>query len=397
MLLEWPESLNVESLFADGWCPTPFQQFIIKMHSRCNLACRYCYMYELADQSWLKQPRTMSSALISVVAMRIAEHARAYNLDSVRIIFHGGEPLLRGVNPVIDAFNQIRAIVDARVRVEGWIQTNGTLLDEKALDAFEARGIRVGVSLDGDSTTHDQNRRYANGRGSHDEVTEALRQLMKRSSIYSGILCVADLAAEPVATYESLLRFAPPTIDFLLPHANWSSPPAHWRNSTRAPYAEWLIPIFDRWYSATSQGTHVRLFDEIINLLLGGRSGTESVGLTPTSLVVIETDGSIEQSDSLKSAYEGAAATGLHIVRDSFDDALRLPQVVATQLGLEALTDECLACSIRGICGAGLYAHRYRSGSGFRNKSVYCQDLYALIMHIKARLISDLRARDLLA
>jgi uncharacterized protein len=392
---EWPTSLNVEGMFANGWRPTPFRQFIMKIHSRCNLACHYCYMYELADQSWRTRPRIMSSALISVAAMRIAEHARAHNLDSVRIIFHGGEPLLGGADLVIDALDKIRGVVDARAGVEAWVQTNGTLLDEKALDALETRGIRVGISLDGDTVTHDRNRRYVNGRGSHDEVTQALRRLMKRPNIYSGILCVANPSADPVTTYESILDFAPPAIDLLLPHANWSSPPPEWPDSTQAPYAEWLIPIFDRWYSATSQETRVRLFDEIIHLLLGGRSATESVGLAPTSLVVIETDGSIEQSDSLKSAYEGAAATGLHIVRDSFDDALRLPQVVATQLGLGALTDECLACSIRRICGAGLYAHRYRAGHGFRNRSVYCQDLYALIMHIRTRLVSDLRARHL--
>lgn len=352
-------------------------------------------MYELADQSWRKRPKTMSNALISVAAMRIAEHARAHNLDSVRIVFHGGEPLLGGADLIVNAFKSIRAVVDARIGVEARMQTNGTLLDENVLDALEANSIRVGVSLDGDSVIHDQSRRYSNGRGSHDVVAEALRRLIKRRSIYSGILCVVNLDADPVATYESLLEFAPPTIDLLFPHANWSSPPPNHHDSSQAPYAEWLIPVFDRWYNAASRETGVRLFEEIIHLLLGGKSATESVGLTPTSLVVIETDGSIEQSDSLKSAYEGAAATGLHIVRDSFDDALRLPQVIATQLGLGALTDECLACSIRGICGAGLFAHRYQAGNGFRNRSVYCRDLYTLIMHIRTRLISDLCARNL--
>src|SRR6185312_5443899 len=106
--LEWPISLNVEKLLTDGWHSTPFRQFIIKIHSRCNLACHYCYMYELADQSWRMRPRTMSSALITVASMRIAEHARTHNLDSVRIIFHGGEPLLSGANLIIDAFDNIR-------------------------------------------------------------------------------------------------------------------------------------------------------------------------------------------------------------------------------------------------------------------------------------------------
>jgi uncharacterized protein len=70
---------------------------------------------------------------------------------------------------------------------------------------------------------------------------------------------------------------------------------------------------------------------------------------------------------------------------------LRLTQIAARQLGLSALSDECLECSIRQTCGGGLYAHRYRAGSGFRNRSVYCRDLFALITHVQSRLVADLR------
>lgn len=391
----WPATLDVQESIAGGWQPTPFRQFILKLHSRCNLACDYCYMYELADQTWRTRPRMMSSALVSVVAERIAEHARVHSLGTVRVIFHGGEPLLAGTDPVVDALRKIRAAVDARVQIDSWVQTNGTLLDEKALEALDLVGIRVGVSLDGDIASHNRSRRYANGRGSHDEVAQALRRLMRRPRIYSGLLSVVDLRADPIGTYEALLKFAPPAIDFLLPHGNWTSPPPGWSDSALAPYAKWLTAVFDRWYLAPSRETRIRLFDEIIHLLLGGKSATEAVGLTPTSLVVVETDGSIEQSDALKSSYDGAGATGLHIVRDSFDAALRLPQVAATQLGLSALGDECLACPIRQICGGGLYAHRYRADSGFRHRSVYCEDLYALITHIRTRIVSDLQALQL--
>jgi uncharacterized protein len=36
------------------------------------------------------------------------------------------------------------------------------------------------------------------------------------------------------------------------------------------------------------------------------------------------------------------------------------------------------------ICGGGLYAHRYRTGTGFDNPSVYCSDLKALITQVTA-------------
>jgi uncharacterized protein len=150
--------------------------------------------------------------------------------------------------------------------------------------------------------------------------------------------------------------------------------------------------VFNRWYGAPSRETRIRFFEEIMHLLLGGRSGTEAVGLTPTSLIVVETDGSIEQTDSLKSVRQGAAGTGLHVVSDPFDAALRLPTIAARQIGVTALAPECQSCRVRDACGAGLYPHRYRPGTGFRNPSVYCADLYALILHIRDRLSTDLQA-----
>jgi uncharacterized protein len=387
---EWPETLDMDTLLSTGWMPRPFRQVLLKLHSRCNLSCDYCYMYTMADQGWRNKPHVMSPAIVAVVARRIAEHARAHSLDTVRVIFHGGEPLLSGAGPLVDGMRVIRNAVDARVRVEGLVQTNGTLLSDAVLDALEELEIRVGISLDGDVANHDRNRHYRNGRGSHAGVAGALRRLRSHPGIYGGILSVVNVEADPVRSYEALLEFSPPMIDFLLPHRNWSVPPDR-PDPAMTPYAQWLIAVFERWYGAASRETRIRLFEELIHLLLGGMSESEAVGLTRTSLIVIETDGSIEQTDALKSTYADAARTGLHVARDSFDAALRLPQFAARQLGLDALAEECQACQVGAICGAGLYPHRYRAGHGFRNPSVYCQDLYTLILHIRDRLASDLR------
>jgi uncharacterized protein len=207
--------------------------------------------------------------------------------------------------------------------------------------------------------------------------------------VFAGLLCTVDPDADPVACYEEMLRYRPPVVDFLLPHANWSSPPEH---TARKAYGQWLVAIFDRWYAASRQETHVRLFEEIINLVLGGASCTEQVGLSPTAVAIVDSDGAIEQADSLKSTYPGAAATGLNVLGDAFDAALEHPGIVARQIGTAALSDTCLGCPIHEICGGGHYAHRYRDGEGFRNPSVYCDDLRLLIGHIRQRVNADLAA-----
>ena len=39
-----------------GGATVPLSQFVLKVHSRCDLACDHCYVYEAADQSWRGRP-----------------------------------------------------------------------------------------------------------------------------------------------------------------------------------------------------------------------------------------------------------------------------------------------------------------------------------------------------
>jgi len=380
------------ALLAAGWQPTPFREFVLKIHSRCDLACDYCYMYEMADQGWRHQPARMSREVVGAAAARIAEHAAAHRLDAVHVILHGGEPLLAGRETIRYAVRAIRGSVQPGTEARFSVQTNAVRLDAAWLRLFDELGIRVGVSLDGDAASHDRHRRRPGGRGSHAEVSAALGRLASAQfqHLFSGLLCTIDLRNDPLATFQALLSYQPAAVDFLLPHGNWSAPPPGRPADTSAPYASWLIPIFDQWYQAPRLPTRVRLFEEIMHLLLGGASHTEAVGLSPVAMLVIETDGSIEGGDALKSAYPGAPATGLHVIRDSFDRALLLPSVAARQIGARALCATCRVCPVHRVCGGGHYAHRYAAGTGFANPSVYCEDLLALINHIRQVMESDI-------
>ncbi len=393
---EWPSTLDVHTLLADGWEPIPFRVFVLKIHSRCDLACDYCYMYELADQTWRLRPRRMPRAIAEQTATRIAEHIHAHGLTRVTISLHGGEPLLAGPDLIAQVVTSVRDAAGPRVQVDVSLQTNGVGLDGGYLRLFDGLDIRVGVSLDGDAAAHDRHRRYRNGRGSHAVVVAALERLAAGPyrHLFAGLLCTIDVRNDPVATYEALLPFNPPMIDLLLPHGTWTTPPPERiPGSPSTPYADWLIAVFDRWFDAPRQETRIRLFEEIMHMLVGGASASEAVGLSPVSVIVIETDGSIEQSDMLKSAYHGAPWTGLHVTRDPLDAALLLPSVMARQIGAMALSTECRSCRIRQVCGGGLYPHRYRSGSGFANPSVYCPDLFRLITHIRQAMAAGIAAR----
>lgn len=390
---EWPYDRSVEELAPDGPPSFPFRDFVLKLHSRCDLACDYCYVYRAVDQGWRDQPRVMSPAVIDWTARRIAEHSRTHGLSRIGVALHGGEPLLAGPEVITRTVSAIRQAVDPGVRVAVTVQTNAMRLTPRYLDLFAELDVGVSVSIDGDRTAHDRHRRRPDGRGSHATVTAALHRLTEGAyrSLFAGLLCTVDLRNDPVDTYRALLRHRPPGVDFLLPHGNWSAPPPHRvPGDRRTPYADWLIAIFDHWYRAPVRETRVRQLDEIVTLLLGGRARVEGLGLAPVGYVVVETNGAIAHDDTLKTAYPGATGTGLHVASHPFDLALRQHFVVARQLGVAALSAECRGCSLRRVCGGGHYSHRYRAGgTGFANPSVYCPDLTALIHHVRDRLTED--------
>ncbi|MFJ6938437.1 radical SAM/SPASM protein FxsBH, inactivated beta-hydroxylase extension form [Streptomyces sp. NPDC101132] len=362
-----------------------FREIVLKVHSRCDLACDHCYVYEHADQSWRARPKVISEEVISRTAARLAEHARDHALPSVTVILHGGEPLLAGPARLRTACEEFGRALDGIAELDLRIHTNGLQLSPRYLDLFAEYDVKVGVSLDGDRAANDRHRRFADGRTSHPLVLKALDLLRSAPyrHLYQGLLCTVDIENDPVAVLDALTALEPPRIDFLLPHATWETPPPRPDGAPDA-YARWLLRVFDHW-DAAGRPVPVRLFSSLLSTLRGGPSLTESLGLAPTDLVVVETDGTLEQVDSLKSAYEGAAATGFDVFAHSLDEVAAHPGVRARQLGLAGVSGECRACPVVRSCGGGLYTHRYRPGTGFDNPSVYCADLRELVEGVEGR------------
>lgn len=368
--------------------PHPLSQFVLKMHSRCDLACDHCYVYEHADQSWRGRPMVVSDDVLEITAKRIAEHARTHRLDTVHVVLHGGEPLLAGRDKLRLAAQSLATALSGVCALDLRVHTNGVTLDEQFCELFAEFDIKVGVSLDGDRAANDLHRRYRNGHSSHPQVLRAIDLLRgpRYRHLYAGLLCTVDLRNDPVTVYDALAALAPPRIDFLLPHATWDEPPPRPGNSA-TPYGDWLLRVHDRW-TAAGRPMGVRVLDSVLRTLRGASSLTESLGLAPVELAVIETDGALEQADSLKTAYDGAPGTGMNVTANSLDEMAVHPGIQARQQGLEGLCETCRGCPVVRSCGGGLYAHRYHSadgGSGFMNPSVYCADLKQLVTGIRDR------------
>lgn len=359
--------------------PATIAQYVLKIAGRCDLACDHCYVYEHADQSWQGKPSTIAMSTVRRAAGRIADHAVEHRIPDVHLVLHGGEPLLLGHHGLRETLAALRTTIDPVTRLHLRLHTNGVRLDERFCELFAEYRVGVGVSLDGDRTANDLHRRFRDGRSSHSQVGRALALLRTPAyrQLYSGLLCTIDLRNDPLAVYEALLAEAPPRLDLLLPHATWDRPPFR-PPGVPAPYADWLGRIYTRW-TADGCPVPIRFFDSLLSAAAGGPSLSEAVGPDPVDLLVIETNGEWEQADSLKTAHPGAPETGMNVHEHSVDQAAAHPDVAGRQGGVEALCPTCRACPVVRICGGGLYAHRYRTGSRFDNPSVYCTDLKQLI------------------
>ena len=248
--------------------PIPLDTFLFKVASRCNLACTYCYVYELEDQGWRSQPRFMSAATHKAALERIRDHVIAHALPGVTVIFHGGEPLLVGPHGLDELASRTRDRLGSVTEVRLGLQTNGTLFDERFLEVVLRHGMRVGLSIDGPPRHHDRFRSHPNGRGSSQLVERSALLLRDNPDAFGGILCVVNLDIEPAEVWDYLCTLQPKSIDLLLPLATYDHPPPGMASPGEAvAYGEWLVRFLELWYRAGEDRPDVRYFSSIMRLL----------------------------------------------------------------------------------------------------------------------------------
>jgi uncharacterized protein len=80
---------------SDGFPHQPISQLLVKVASRCNIDCSYCYWFR--DAAVYDKPKLMSADVLQRLLQRIEEHIAQNSLIDFPIILHGGEPLLWGV------------------------------------------------------------------------------------------------------------------------------------------------------------------------------------------------------------------------------------------------------------------------------------------------------------
>jgi uncharacterized protein len=365
-----------------GFQEQPISQLLVKVASRCNIDCSYCYWFR--DASVYNKPKLMSSEVLLQLLQRIEEHVARHSLIDFPIILHGGEPLLWG----IDNFHRIAEACEGITSRTGCdipiaVTTNGVLIDDEWLNCFETRNIQVAISLDGPEHIHDLHRKTFQGTGTHAAAERAARMLASRDIAMSA-LAVCNPAYPPKDYVEFFANSGIANYDIMIPDATVDETPAS--------VASFYNGLFDLWLEAnrSKPTVNIRIIADMITAMIGNNSPTEGVGYKPIELCTVMTDGSVEAHDVLRIAGDGVTSTKFNIFEHAIDDVRNELRWKAARDASIKLSEKCQQCKFMNACGGGYLPHRFSRKNGYDNPSVYCDDLYSMFENMQSVLESHL-------
>lgn len=140
-LITTTEDSNPKEVVKSFKCGSPPRTLEVKLTGSCNYSCEYCY--DFSDNRFKQQ-------LDPKRALDIIFYFLNAGQDRLKILFHGGEPLMR--------FNDLKYIVECvnalvaskqHVSVSYSIQTNGSYLTSDIIDFLCQQNFSVGISCDG--------------------------------------------------------------------------------------------------------------------------------------------------------------------------------------------------------------------------------------------------------
>lgn len=357
---------------------------------RCNLDCTYCY---LPGQQRSKGSHMPEARLISALGT-LREYFRSVMPAGrlPRAIFHGAEPLMNrdAVFAAIEQFGDDFAF---------GIQTNGTLLDDAALDFLTARNVSIGLSLDGpQANITDATRKTWGGKSVHDKVLTAMEKLRGYGSWSVITTCTTENL--PYLTQMVDLFHAHEVPTCMLNTLRCTLPGARGVKPADGDMAKALFAALDRThalYRETGRKLVVANFANILIAILAPTARRLMCDISPCgggrAFFALAADGSLypcSEFIGLPRFNGGNLFDNNGIQAALASDAFRI--VTARDVDTFA---PCNDCAIRHFCGSPCPAEAHEMNCGMARIGAFC-DFYKEQVNYALRLIADGKADDYL-
>ncbi|MFX0114030.1 MAG: radical SAM protein [Candidatus Hodarchaeota archaeon] len=353
---------------------TTYSPFIVlKVSSHCNLACDYCHSTGLPKKKLL-----MPIELISRTIKGFVPYFAAQGDSRLELVFHGGEPLLAGLEFYRKVLELESHLDTADLSIINEIQTNGTLITEDWIELFKQGQFRIGISADGPAALHDKYRKDRNGKPTFERIAHSI-ELLQEENLSFGLLSV--ITKESPDYYEDffnlLIEWPFSSVNFL----PCIGPAA--REHIHA-YSKFTRDFFDLWLRNDAP-FEVLTFLDIMRQIEGQQGRLCYLSEKCRKFPTIDTLGRIYPCDR----YIGDERYRIGTVSASSFKLVESPQMKLHKL----LPKPCAACEVNNICSGGCPALiDPRTG-----KDLYCSARKALIQHIIQKFDEhDLSSTDIL-
>ena len=373
--------------------PVAFSTMLKPAGSACNLDCHYCYYLDKAVQYGGRQA-VMSDELLELY---VKQYICANEVDTVQFCWHGGEPLLLGVDFYRRAMEFQRKYADGK-RIENTLQTNGTLVDEAWCDLFASNNFLVGVSLDGPEDIHDAFRLTKGGKPTFARVMETVR-MFERSGVEFNTLSVVNRRCEGRGAeiyrffrdtvHSKYMQFLP-AVEHVVDKPGFHRPlivspdregarVAEW-SVTAEGYGRFLCDVFDQWVVGDVGRYYVQMFDASLAQWCGVQPGVCSMGETCGDALVVEHNGDVYSCDHF--VYPEYKLG--NIAQTPLDEIYRTAK--RREFGLNkrnTLPTECLRCKFYFACRGECPKHRFDRGADGSPKNSLCEGLKIYFRHVE--------------
>ena len=357
---------------------------------RCNLNCTYCY---LPSEQRSGGSHMSEEKLIAALA-KLRDYFRSVIPEGrkPRAIFHGAEPLMNkaAVFAAIDAFADDFAF---------GVQTNGTLLDDAAVEFLTSRNVSIGLSLDGPlAGITDATRQTWGGKSVHDKVLAAMDKLKGYGSWSVITTCTTENL--PYLTQMIELFHAKEVPTCMLNTLRCTQPGACGVKPADEAMAKAFFAAMDRsheLYRATGRKLLVANFANILIGILAPTARRLMCDISPCgggrAFFALAADGGLYPCSEFIGLprFRGGNlfdAGGVDAALKS--DAFR----IVTTRDVDTFAP-CSDCAIRHFCGSPCPAEAHEMNGGMDKIGAFCE-FYKEQVNYALRLIADGKADDYL-
>lgn len=353
---------------------------VIKPTNACNLRCKYCYVDPNAENG------NMS---LSVLEKLISGALSVPGKENVRFIWHGGEPLLMGVDFYREAVSMQKKYGGDRT-ISNNIQSNATLVNDDFLDFFEGESFRFGTSLDGPRELNDLTRVYADGHGAFDDIWAGLQKvkernnyLAKRGKTTLGGGAIAVLSKKNLSNLNEIYDF------FKSNSINFKLSPLIKSGRAKQNYEDLGIDVkdyalamnslFDRWFYESGEGVSIDPLDTYLEGSLTGRINECCFGSScRKSFLSIGPLGDVYPCGK----FEGISNFHLgSLGKSSVSEILSSDANQCLSRSKEDISG-CLSCKYSSRCNGGCIHNSYTRAGNTSDKDVYCPAYKLMFKHI---------------